>query len=93
MRSELYNNRPHRIVSRLEWLLKPLGFMLAYDANNNLFSVKKGQKSMPCPYFFKDTKGRINMKIKTKEGDNIIKCIDKDTDEWLAYYAYKEITK
>lgn len=93
MSSELYNTRPQKIMKRLENILKPLNYIIVYDNNNNGFSIKKGCKSVRCPYFYKDKKGKIYMKIKTKQGETIIKCIDYETDEWLAYYAYKEIVK
>lgn len=93
MSNDLYNIRPQKIMKRLEYILKPLGYAIVYDKYNNGYSIKKGCKSVRCPYFYKDRKGKIYMKIRTKQDNVVIKCIDYETDEWLAYYAYKEIIK
>lgn len=92
MGNDIYNDRPNRITQRLTQILKPLGYNLCFDNRGLLRSVKKGTISKPYPYFYKDKKGKIYMKIKSKN-NTINKCIDKETDEWLAYYAYKEIIK
>lgn len=91
MSNELYNNRPCKIMKRLSEFIKPFGYSIGYNNVKDSFVIKKGSKSVRCPYFFKDKRGRINMKLKLKNGDTWIKCIDKESDEWLAYYAYKEI--
>lgn len=93
MNRDLYDTRPNRIVQRLEQLLKPLGYVMAFNNNGNLVSIKKGSKSKPCPYFYKDRKNRIHMKLKCHNNDVMDKCIDKESDEWLSYYAYREIVK
>lgn len=91
MGNELYDNRPINIMRLLEQFVKPFGYVVGYNNVGDAFTIKRGAKSIRCPYFFKDRRGRINMKLKLRNGDTWIKCIDKESDKWLAYYAYKEI--
>ena len=89
MNNELYELRPIKIIQKLESLLRPLRYALCFDQQGMLYSIKKGDDSKPCPYFYKDRRNKIYMKL----GHHINRCIDKESDEWLAYYAYKIITK
>lgn len=91
--SEVYNERPKKIVERLTKILKPLGYTFGYNNRGFLFCIKKGNQSKPYPYFYKDRRGRIHMRLRLNRDDIWDKCIDKETNEWLAYYVYKEIIK
>lgn len=90
MGNEIYEDRPARIVARAQQMLKPLGFTFGYSNRGILFSIKKGNKSKPYPHFYKNKKGRIFMRF-TCNGNTFNECIDYKTDEWLAYYIYKQL--
>lgn len=93
MNNIIYNLRPIAIMERVAKLIKPLGYTLVLDNSGTLRSIKKGTQTKPCPYFYRDKRNRIRMKMKCKNNDIIDMCIDKETNEWLAYYIYKEIIK
>ena len=90
MRNEIYELRPQRIIARLQQLLGPLHYTFAFNKQGLLFSIKRGTNSKPCPYFYKDRRGKIFMKFK-HNSEVVNKCIDYETDEWLAYYVYRSI--
>lgn len=90
MGNEIYEMRPKKIIERIQQLLKPLGFTFGYSNRGILHSIKKGSKSKPCPHFYKDKRGKIYMRFTCN--DTILdKCIDYETNEWLAYYVYREL--
>lgn len=87
----LYNDRPNKIISCLEEMLRPFNVQLLKNNYDEVFCYRAGQTTCKRLYFFKDKRGRIHMKLKCRNGVLWVRCIDKESDEWLAYYAYKEI--